>query len=300
MFPSTGGVYVFVRETYGPLPAFAFGWSSLLITYPASIAAIAVVFSAYLARLTPWIDPIQNLVAAGLVLTLSALNIVGVVLGARVQRVFTVTKIIALGALVFFAVTSMVGKWEHLTPFFAMPSGGWNPAHWAFALAAVMWTYEGWAEAPTLSGEVGDVKRDVPRALILGTLLVMGVYLAVNTAYVYVLSITGIAAEDSVTVDMATRTFGTFGAVFVALLVVISTAGSVNGSVISGSRVLFAMADDGSFFRAVGRVHPRLGTPAAALTILALTTSCYCLVGTFQEIIRYFIWDLSLRGRNST
>jgi amino acid transporter len=291
LFPRTGGVYVFIRETYGRAPAFAYGWSTLLITYPASIAAIAVVFAAYLARLIPGIEPVRPFVAAGLVLSLSALNILGVVLGARVQRVFTGAKVAALAALILFAVTSAAGQWQHLTPVLSLPSGGWDLSGWALALVAVMWTYEGWAEAPTLSGEVKDVGRDLPRALIVGTLLVIAIYLLINTAYVYVLSIPQIAAGDSVAVDMASRTFGASGALFVALLVVVSTAGSVNGSVISASRVLFAMADDGCFFRVVGRVQPRFKTPANALAIIAVASAGYCLLGTFQEIIRYFVFN---------
>jgi amino acid transporter len=290
MFPRTGGVFVFIRETYGPAPAFVYGWSALLITYPASIAAIAVVFAAYLSRMIPWAGSAQPIVAAVLVLSLSGLNILGVVLGARVQRVFTATKVAALGTLIVFAVTSAVGRLEHLAPVFAMPSGGWSASGWAIALAAVMWTYEGWAEAPTLSGEVKNVRTDVPRALIFGTLLVMAIYLLANTAYVYVLSIPGIAGSDTVAVDMASQTFGAFGAIFVALLVVISTAGSVNGSIIGASRVFFAMAQDRLFFKSVGHVQPHFKTPANSLAIIGVVSACYCLLGTFERIMQYFVF----------
>jgi amino acid transporter len=291
LFPRTGGVFVFIRQTYGRLPAFAYGWSALLITYPASIAAIAIVFAAYLARLMPGLEPLRPWVAASLILFLSGLNILGVILGARIQRVFTATKVAALVSLVLIAITSAAGQWENFIPLVTTPSGGWSMSGWALALVAVMWTYEGWAEAPTLAGEVKDIRTDLPRALITGTLLVTAVYLLVNCAYVFVLSIPGIAASDSVAVDMAARTFGSYGALFVALLVVVSTAGSVNGSVISSSRVLFAMAGDGLFFRAVGRVQPRFKTPAVSIMVLGVTSAAYCLLGTFQEVMRYFVFN---------
>jgi APA family basic amino acid/polyamine antiporter len=294
MYPRTGGVFVFIHATYGPAPAFVYGWSALLITYPASIAAIAVVFAAYLARLVPAISNVQPYVAAGLILALAGLNILGVVLGARVQRVFTATKVAALLALVFVAIVSSVGRLSNLSPVIAAPSGGWSAAGWAVALAAVMWTYEGWAEAPTLSGEVKNIRTDVPRALILGTATVMGIYLLINTAYVYVLSIPAIAASDSVAVDMAHLTFGPYSAAFIALLVVVSTAGSVNGSVISSSRVFFAMAQEELFFRSIGRVHRRFETPANSLAIIGIVAACYCLVGTFERIMQYFVFNAML------
>ncbi|MBD3298147.1 MAG: amino acid permease [candidate division Zixibacteria bacterium] len=292
-FPYTGGVYVFFRHIYGRLPAFIYGWSAWLITYPASIAAIAVVFAAYFARLFPALEPIQPYVAAALIILAAVINILGVKLGAGVQRTFTAAKIAALLTLVIFAVVSGVGRLEHFNeyiPRVASLPDGFSAAAWAFALAAVMWTYEGWAEAPTLSGEVRDPAKDMPRALIGGTLLVMTIYILMNASYVYVLGIPGIAGNDSVASEMALRTFGTFGAIFVTLLVLISTAGSVNGAIISGSRVFFAMANDGLFFERVGRVQSRFQTPANSLTILAIISAAYCLLGTFQQIIRYFVF----------
>ncbi len=293
IFPMTGGVYVFIRHTYGRLPAFIYGWSALLITYPASIAAIAVIFAVYFAQLFPALEPIRPYVAAALILFAAGVNILGVRLGTGVQKSFTAAKVLALLTLVFFAVFSGVGRLEYFTEYIPRTTSldsGFSAAAWAFALAAVMWTYEGWSEAPTLSGEVRNPGNDMPRALIGGTLLVMVIYLLMNASYIYVLSIPVIAASDSVASDMALMTFGAFGSLFVSLLVVVSTAGSVNGAVISGSRVFFAMARDGLFFERVGRVQPRFQTPANSLIVLAIVSATYCLLGTFQQIIRYFVF----------
>ncbi|MEW5702135.1 MAG: amino acid permease [Candidatus Zixiibacteriota bacterium] len=290
MFPRTGGSFVFLHEAYGPLPAFIYGWSALLITYPASIAAVAVVFSAYLARLFPGLPVPQSLVAALLSVFLCGLNARGVILGARVQSAATAAKVGALVALVGAAVFTSAGNWENLRPLISAPSSGWHLSALALALASVMWTYEGWSNGPTLSGEVRHIRTDLPRALLLGTALVTVIYVLVNAGYAYVLTIPGIAGSDSVAVDMASRGLGAYGGVFVNLLVLVSTLGSINGMVIGGSRVFFAMARAGLFFAAVGYVHRRFATPANALAILAVVSAGYCLLGTFEQIIRYFVF----------
>jgi APA family basic amino acid/polyamine antiporter len=294
MFPHTGGVYVFLRESYGRLPAFMYGWSALLITYPASVAAVSVVFAAYLSRIIPAFAGGQQYLAAALALAMCTLNMIGVVLGARVQRAFTTAKVLALVALVGFAFVTLTGRWEHLTPVFALPTAGWSPTAWALSMAAVLWTFEGWADGPTLSGEVRNIRTDLPRALLISAALVTGVYVLVNTAYVYVLGIPAIAKTDSVAVDLAIKSIGPYGAVFVTLLVVISTVGSVNGMVIAGSRVFFAMARDNLFFRWVGHVHPRFQTPANSLAILGTVSVVYCLLGTFEQIMKYFVFVASI------
>ncbi len=290
MYPRTGGVFVFLKEAWGRPPAFVYGWSALLITYPASIAAVSVVFAAYFKRLVPAFPLPENIIAALLALAACVVNIIGVILGARVQRTFTAAKIAALVALVGFAVISSAGSFENFTPIWATPSQGWHLGALALAMAAVLWTYEGWSDGPTLSGECRDKKRDLPRALLIGTGMVTLVYLLINASYVYVMSIPGIAASSSVAVDMAERTMGQYGGLFVNLLVLASTAGSVNGMVIAGSRVSFAMAHEGLFFNLVGRVHPRLKTPANAVMVLGIVSASYCLLGTFDQLIRYFVF----------
>jgi amino acid transporter len=294
LYPRTGGVYVFLRESYGRMPAFMYGWSALLITYPASIAAVAVVFATYLTRLFPALHSVQPYLAAGLALCMCALNMLGVKLGARVQRAFTAAKVLALVSLVGFAFVTLSGRWENLTPIFAMPTAGWSATAWALAMASVLWTFEGWADGPTLSGEVRNIRTDLPRALFISAALVTGVYVLVNTAYVYVLGIPAIAQTDSVAVDLATSAIGPYGAVFVTILVVVSTVGCVNGMVIAGSRVFFAMARDGLFFEWVGRVQPRFLTPANSLAVLGVVSAWYCLLGTFEEIMKYFIFVASI------
>jgi len=293
MFPETGGAYIFLREGYGRLPSFVFGWSELLVTYPASIAAVSVVFIAYFARLVPIPEPARPAAAAAMCLALAGINILGVRLGAWSLRIFTGAKVLALTAIFVVAFAARRGSTANLTPMRAAPNGSWAVAL-ALSLVAVIWTYEGWADGPTLAGEVRDRGRDVARALLVGTLGVAAIYLAVNLAYVFVLGVGGVSGSDAVAVDTAERVFGDAGGLFVTLLVLVSTLGSILAMIIAASRVFFAVGRDGLFLERVGRVHPRFKTPAWALVAVGIVSAAYSLLGTFEEIIRYFVFVATL------
>lgn len=291
MFPLTGGSYAFLREAYGRFPSFAYGWSALLITYPASIAAVSVVFTAYLANIVPIAESTRPWIAAILCLVLTGLNIIGVRLGAAVLRIMTGAKILALGLV---AIAGIVAA-RHFT----MPAGGtsvgmptptWSLAALALAFTSVVWTYEGWADGPTIAGETRRPERDVPRGLLLGTLAVTAIYLLANVAYLLVLGLDGLRKTDRAAVAIAEAAFGKRGGGFVTLLVLVSTLGSILGMIIAASRVFFAMGRDRLFFAWVGTVHPRLHTPAAALVGVGLISAVYAIVGTFEGIIRYFVF----------
>ena len=290
MFPMTGGSYAFLREAYGRFPSFAYGWSALLITYPASIAAVSVVFTAYLANFVPIAETTRPWIAALMCLVLTGLNIVGVRLGATLLRVMTGAKIVALGLV---AVAGIVAA-KHLapsgTPLGTPPNPSWSLAALALAFTSVVWTYEGWADGPTIAGETRRPERDVPRGLLLGTLAVTAIYLLANVAYLLVLGLDGQRHTDRAAVAIADAAFGSRGGAFVTLLVLVSTLGSILGMIIAGSRVFFAMGRDGLFFAWVGNVHSRFHTPAAALMGVGLISALYAVVGTFEGIIRYFVF----------
>jgi len=290
MFPRTGGAFVFMHETYGPFMSFTYGWSALLITYPASLAAIAMVFSRYLSRLIALSPTGEAIVAALLCILLAGINGLGAKVGAGIQRTLTAAKVAALAAIPVCGFLLARGDISRLTEGGLAPSGGWTLSGWAFALAAVMWTFEGWADTPTIAGEVKDKKRDIPRGLIIAAVSITFIYVAANAAYVYLLGTEGVAASTSVATDAASAIFGGGGALFVTLLVLVSTAGSINGSMIGGSRVFFAMASEGLFFKSVARVHPRFGTPLNSLLLLGLISAAYCLMGSFERLMNYFVF----------
>lgn len=294
MFPQAGGSYVFLHKTYGPFPAFAYGWSALLITYPASMAAVAVVFTQYLHRWIPMEPGMRSIVAAGICLVVAATNMLGVRLGTGILKVLTFAKVAAISAIPIFGFALLKGDFSNFTAGGITPSGGWSLSIWALAMAGVMWTFEGWADTPTIAGEVRDKKRDIPKGLIVSAVAVTLIYLAVNMAYTYLLSVPGVAQSSSVASDAAAAVFGDAGVFWVTALVLISTAGSLNGMVIAGSRVFYAMSRDGLFLRSMGAVHPKFGTPIWSLAIIGIMGAAYAYVGSFERIMSYFVFNATV------
>jgi basic amino acid/polyamine antiporter, APA family len=287
LFPHSGGIYVFLREAYGPLPAFLFGWTRLLVIQPSSLGAIAMIFAAYLAALLGLGDGAVRWLAAGVIALLAAANIRSLAWGAAVQNVSTTAKVVALGGLVL--AVFVFG--DASSGAFAAP-GALAPLSWGgfgIALISVMWTYDGWADATYVGGEVRDPGRTMPRALIAGVLAIVLIYLAINAAYLLVLPLGVMAGSELVAADAAVRVFGAVGAGLVSALVVLSTFGSLNGAVMTGPRVIFALADDDLFFRPIAAVHPEWRTPHAAIGLAALLGIAYVSLRTFEQLAASFI-----------
>jgi basic amino acid/polyamine antiporter, APA family len=285
--PHSGGAYVFMRESYGRLLAFLYGWFKMLVTGPASIAALALIFAEYTRAFTPLSDNQVHLVAAALVVVLTAANLAGVPWGVRLQNVSTVAKV---GALAVLAVLIFaLGRPPHGALAQPVVWSGISARGFWTALIAVLFTYTGWVEFTYVAGEVKDPVRTYPRALFAGMGIVVVAYVAVNAAYLYVLPIPAIAKSSLVAATAAAGPLGPRGATFVAALVMVSTIGGLNGSIMSNPRVWYAMANDGLFFRSVSAVHPRRGTPHVAL----LLNMCLSLSGvfthTFEQLARIFV-----------
>ncbi len=287
LFPRSGGIYVFLREAYGPLPAFLFGWTRLLVIQPSSLGAIAMIFATYAGALVPLTGTGVRVTAGAVIAFLALLNIRSLGLGAAIQNASTAAKVTALAAVaagVFLMGDGSAGA-------FAAP-GGLAPLSWGgfgIALIAVMWTYDGWADATYIAGEVADPGRTMPRALVRGVLAIVVIYLVINAAYLFVLPVAVMAGSQLVAADAATYVFGTAGATLVSALVVLSTFGSLNGAIMTGPRILFALAEDGLFFRPIAAVHPRWHTPHAAIALAALLGIGYVSVRTFEQLAESFI-----------
>lgn len=287
MYPRAGGIYVFLREAYGPGVAFLFGWTRLLVIQPAVIGAIALICAAYVNAFVPLTDGQTRLLAAAIILVLAAANYRSLGWGAWVQNVSTVAKVVAL---LLLALAIFV---------FGDPAGGafagalsLSPLTWGgfgIALLAVMWTYDGWVDATYVAEEVRDPGRTLPLALAGGVLAVIAVYLVVNTAYLLALPMDDMAASELVAADAAMRVFGPVGASLVAALVILSTFGALNGVTMTGPRVFFAMARDDLFFPPVAAVHPRFGTPNVAIALAALLGIGYVSVRTFEQLAEAFV-----------
>lgn len=285
--PHSGGAYVFMRESYGRLLAFLYGWFKMLVTGPASIAALALIFAEYARAFAPLSDNQVHLVAAALVVGLTAANLAAVPWGVALQTASTVAKV---GALAVLAVLIFaLARPPHGA--FAQPVvwSGISAGNFWTALIAVLFTYTGWVEFTYIAGEVKDPVRTYPRALFAGMAIVVVAYVVINAAYLYVLPIPAIAKSSLVAAAAASGALGSGGATFVAALVMVSTIGGLNGSIMSNPRVWYAMANDGLFFRSVSAVHPRRGTPHVAL----LLNMCLGLTGvfthTFEQLARIFV-----------
>ena len=293
-FPATGGMYVFIREGWGRLPAFLFGWSELVLIRAASLGAISTTFSEYLLRVLgfdpgvkPYSDWVHYVAAVAIVLT-ATFNYIGVRWSSLVLNLTTLAK---YGGLLFIiAIALLLGlprTGGHYTP--AAPAGSFHVAAFGLALVSVLWAFDGWADLSFVSGEVKDPRRVLPRAIIFGTCAVIAIYLLANLGYLAVLSVEEIRHSKLVAADVAQRLIGPAGVVFVASTVMLSTFGTLNATLLTAPRVFFAMADDGLFFRRVASVHPRFGTPSIAILLAAALGVVFVLLQTFEQLADTFV-----------
>jgi APA family basic amino acid/polyamine antiporter len=286
LYPRAGGLYVYLREAYGPLPAFLFGWSWFFIRSAAS-AGTALVFVAYMRTFVPLGDVGQRVAAVALIVLVGAANYRSVRLGAVIQNASTVAKVLAIlvAAAALFALGELQGGALAEPVTFAPTSMGGL----GVALVAALFAYDGWIATTLVAGEVRDPARSLPRALVGGTAIVVLTYLIINAAYLYALPLADVAASKAVAADAVTRVSGAGGAAVIAGLVMLSTFGGLNGGLMTGPRVFFAMAEDRLFFQRVAAVHPRYRTPHVAVVLLVLLTALNASVRTFEQLAEAFV-----------
>ncbi len=293
-FPETGGAYVFIREGWGRLAAFLFGWAELTLIRAASLGAISTTFAEYFMRVSG-VDPANepyrtyvHYVAAVAIALTATFNYVGVRWGSLVQNVTTLAK---YGGLLFIVVLAFAlglpQSGGHYTP--AVPESSFHIAAFGLALVSVLWAFDGWADLSFVAGEVKDPRRTLPRAIIIGTLAVVGIYLLANLAYLAVLPVEEIRTSKLVAADVADRLIGGPGVVFVAVTVMLSTFGTLNGTLLTAPRIFFAMADDGLFFRKVAAVHPRYHTPYVSILLTTGLGVVFVMLRTFEQLADAFV-----------
>jgi amino acid transporter len=287
-------VYVFIREAWGRLPAFLFGWSELVLIRAAALGAISTTFSEYLIRVLghdPRVQPYSRYVhyvaAVAIVLT-ATFNYVGIKWGALVQNITTLAKTGAVLIIIVLALAiGLPQTGGHYTP--AVPPGSFTFARFGLALVSVLWVYDGWADVSFVGGEVQDPEKNLPRVLIFGTLIIIALYLLANIAYLAVLPVEEIRQSKLVAADVAQKLMGLAGVAFVSVAVMISTFGTLNGSVMTGSRILFAMAADGLLFKPIAVVDKRFQTPGVAIALSAGLGVVFVLLGTFEQLADTFV-----------
>ena len=318
MLPEAGGDYVFLREAYGNLVGFLFGWTNLVLISTGGVAAVATALASFLSSFVPldavwaardlhllgqdlhWRLGPQQLVAVLVILLFSAINSRGVEVGARVQWLATVAKLGGIAIIVFGVfLLSRSGSWDHLrAPVTAGIASGGMTAFGAAMLAA-LWAYQGWANVSMVAGEIEKPERNVPRALIYGMLLVILVYLIANVAYFYALPFSEILTSNSTAyrdalpvAAKAAQTFFSYGPQLVSIAFIISVIGALNGIILMNARVPFAMARDGLFFKRLGELSPRSRVPVAAIWTQAFWACVLALSGTFDQITTSVIFAL--------
>lgn len=293
--PQTGGLYVYLREGWGRLAAFLFGWSELVLIRASALGAIATVFGEYFLR-SIGLDPPAHETAADSIAILAmivttAVNIAGVQWGAALTGLSTLAKSLALLAMVlasFLLGGLNGGSLSH----FVVSAGPVHPRLFGLALISVLWAYDGFADLSFAGGEVKDPQRNLPRALVFGTISIIVIYILTNAAYLYVTSVARIPGSRLIAADTMLVLVGPLGVPLVSIVVMISTLGALNGAVLMAPRILFAMAGDGLLFRAVSRVHPRYRTPYIAILLASALGVAFVLVGTFEELADTFVLAL--------
>ncbi|HSB11015.1 MAG TPA: amino acid permease [Blastocatellia bacterium] len=288
--PNTGGVFVYLREGWGKLPAFLFGWSELTIIRASALGAVSTVFAEYLLRLFR-VDnqSAVHYVAAGAILLVAVFNILGVQMGALVQNLTTGAK---YGALVILVLAAFLIGGNDPAPVAAQPAeapGETTLVMFGLAFISLLWVYDGWADVTFLSGEVKRPERNLPLTIIGGTLAVILIYLLANFAYLHLLDIKEIAGSKLVAADGAYRIIGETGVKLVSVAVMISAFGTLNGSMMTGPRIFFAMADDGLFFKKIASVHPRFKTPHIAISLAAALAIVFVMIRTFEQLADAFV-----------
>src|ERR671921_1944021 len=286
--PRSGGVFAYILEAFGPMPAFLFGWSELTVIRASAMGAIATIFAEYLGRFILLTPMEVRWVAAAAVVAVGLLNYVGVNRAAVLMNLSTVAKYGALAALVLLAFTAGEGSTAH---FGSAWSSGINLSLIATALIAIMWTYDGWADLSFIGGEVRDPGRTLPLALIFGTLGILVIYLLLNVAYVYLVPLSEMARSPLIAATAAERIplLGRFAGAAISAVVMVSCFSTLIGSMMTGPRVFFAMADRGLFFQSIARVSPRFQSPSVAIWLATALGVIYVLLNDFQQLADKFI-----------
>ncbi len=291
VMPRVGGQYAFFREAFHPLAAFLHGWSLLLIIQSGATAAVAVAFAEYLRPLLNLPADYVRPMAVAILLGLAAFHALGIKPGAVLINVITFGKTLAIAALIVgaFVLTRESGfAFEQTTPP-EMNGFGLLSAFFA-ALVPTMFAYGGWQNLNFVAEEVRDPLRNLPRAILIGVLCVIAVYLSANVAYVHALGASALAATKTPAADVASRLAGDAGAKVISFLIVVSTFGFINLALLSAPRVYYAMGADGVFFKSLGRLSPRFQVPTAAILLQGALASLFALSNRYDELLGYAVF----------
>jgi APA family basic amino acid/polyamine antiporter len=290
-YPEAGGGYVYLREAYGRPVAFLFGWMALLVMDPGLTAALAVGMASYAGYIFNLSPMAIKAVAIGSILILAMINIRGVRLGGGLLRWLTVLKLGLLIFLLLWGFGFQLGSWSNFMPFVSQRahSAPLLPAL-ASGTVAAFFSFGGWWDLTKVAGEIRDPARTLPRALIYGVIIVTLVYILTSTVFLYLVPLEAVTSSQTFAAQAGEVLFGRAGAQVFSAVVVVTVFGSLAAIIMSAPRVYFAMARDGLFISAAAAIHTRFGTPARAIALQALLASLLVVLGSFNQIVSYFIF----------
>lgn len=288
--PKAGGLFVYLKEAYGPIWGFFYGWTLFVVIQTGSIAAVAVAFATYLGHFLPLSALGIKLVALLAIALLTGINVLGVREGAFTQNVVTVAKITVIGGLLAIAFAAPAGAWSNLATPGTRGLEMSTAAAFGAALIGPLWAFDGWIQTTYVGGEIRQPGRNLPLATVGSVLLVGAIYLLLNMGYLYVLRVDGVAGSTLVAADTAAAVLGAGGAAFASALVVVTALGSTNGMILAGPRVYYAMARERLFWEPVARVHPRFRTPAISLAVQAVWSVALVFSGTYEQLFTYVVF----------
>lgn len=311
MFPDSGGQYIYLREAYGDLVAFLYGWMLFSVANGGSIAALAVASAAYTGEVLPIVSAQHivfsffgiaitraHLFALLLIAILTYVNVVGLRWGALLQNVSTWTKFTAMAGFVVLGFAIGKGHWSNFSSHGTSLTMGLSPGALISALGvgliAVFWAYDGWVYITWVAGEVKEPRKNVPRSMVLGVLAVAAIYLAMNVAYVYALPLNEIAKHETIAHAAAAVLFSPQAALWLSLMISISCFSAAATCTLSGARVYLAMAQDGVFFKRMAEVHPKWRTPAFSLIGQGIWAAALTLSGRYDQLYTYVIYGMVL------
>jgi APA family basic amino acid/polyamine antiporter len=286
--PSAGGSYVYLRDVFGALPAFLYGWTYLLVVNSGGIAAVGVTFASYFCRLASLSDSFIRPVAVAALVLLHGINLLGIRPGAFTTNVFTVLRLAALAALIATGLAAV----SSVAPPAAVAAA---PTEWSLgvlgaALIPVLFTYGGWQHSNHVAGEIRDPARNLPRALLLGVAAVVAVYMLANAAFLHALGVSGLARSTAPAADTMTAVLGPWGGSLIAFGIMCSTFGFMSLAILAGPRIYQAMAEDGLFFESASRLHPRYRTPTVAILVQAVWAIALTLSGSYGQLLDYVVF----------
>ena len=311
VLPQAGGPYVYLKNSFGRVWGFLFSWNDFFINKAGSAAAIAIAFVTYLGYFVPAVSPEHafykthyefigqhmefsfgwtQVVAMATIMLVTYINVRGVKFGGWVMTIFTSAKVLALLGIIIAAIFSAQGSTANFLPWWPETWSSAMTAAFGVAMISALWTYDGWIDVTLAAGEFKEPQRNVPRSLIFGTFAVIGIYIAANLAYAYIIPLSSMPGSPRIAADVARVLFGPVGAGLIVFGIMCSTFGATNGMLLAGPRSIYAGGADGTFPKAFGKVHPHYHSPYVAIITLGVWGAILTLSGTYDQITSYVVF----------